>query len=140
MKRLTNGLAKRGLLGLVAAAVLLAVAAGVRFTLNDRAGILERLCSLHGSVREGRLMAMPGQTGYQMAVLRGTIAFFFWRCLVCILRRLPCPRKGPQLAPAGGEVFEGLLGAAHLGDCWHMMAIVVLPRKRQLVAEAAGMG
>ena len=33
---------------------------------------------MYGSVREGRLMAMAGQSGYQTAVLRGGFHYFLW--------------------------------------------------------------
>jgi uncharacterized membrane protein YqiK len=45
---------------------------------NNRVGIVEKLWSLYGSVREGRLMAMAGGTGYQSALLRGGLHFFRW--------------------------------------------------------------
>ena len=51
---------------------------GMRYIPNNRVGIVEKLWSLYGSVREGRLMAMAGETGYQSAVLRGGFHFFLW--------------------------------------------------------------
>jgi regulator of protease activity HflC (stomatin/prohibitin superfamily) len=73
--------------GLVGVASFLALT-GMRYIPNNKVGIVEKLWSLHGHVREGRLMALPGQTGYQMAVLRGGIYFFFWPWLYRI-HKLP---------------------------------------------------
>ncbi len=142
MKLLKSGFARGGLLGVVAAAVvLLAVAVGVRSLPSDRAGLLERLCSLHSSVREGRLMALPSQTGYQMAALRGAIAFLLWRCLCCVLCRLQCASDPAQLSAVGPDVLKGLhVLVRQLADRRQMVAMVLVPVRRQHVPEAAGMG
>jgi uncharacterized membrane protein YqiK len=63
----------------VAALFMLALISGVHFIPNNRVGIVEKLWSLRGQVREGRLMVLDGETGYQASVLRGGIYFFFWR-------------------------------------------------------------
>ena len=64
--------------GVILSVFLVPVLLGMRYIPNDRVGIVERLWSLYGSVREGRLMAMAGETGYQTAVLRGGFHFFLW--------------------------------------------------------------
>ena len=46
-------------------------ACGVRFIPNDRVGIIEKLWSAKGSVKEGRILAMNGEAGYEARVLRG---------------------------------------------------------------------
>jgi uncharacterized membrane protein YqiK len=65
----------------VAIAVLfvLSLLSGMHIIPNNRVGIIEKLWSLRGQVREGRLMVLNGETGYQASVLRGGIYFFFWR-------------------------------------------------------------
>ena len=52
-------------------------AAGViRYIANDRIGILEKLWSGRGSIKEG-LIALNGEAGFQPRVLRGGFHFFF---------------------------------------------------------------
>ena len=53
-------------------------ACGVRFIPNDRVGIIEKLWSAKGSVKEGRILAMNGEAGYEARVLRGGIHFRKW--------------------------------------------------------------
>jgi hypothetical protein len=65
--------------GALATLLLLSLFTGVHFIPNNRVGIVEKLWSLRGQVREGRLMVLDGETGYQASVLRGGIYFFFWR-------------------------------------------------------------
>jgi hypothetical protein len=54
---------------------------------SGRVGIVEQLWSLHRNLREGRMMALPGQTGYQTAVLRASISFLLgrWVCRALML-------------------------------------------------------
>src|SRR5215218_8191483 len=52
---------------------------GLRFIPNDQAGIVENLWSAKGSVTEGRIIALSGEAGYQVEVLRGGIHFGLWR-------------------------------------------------------------
>jgi uncharacterized membrane protein YqiK len=47
----------------------------VRYIANDRIGVLEKLWSARGSVRNG-LIALHGEAGFQPEVLRGGYHFF----------------------------------------------------------------
>jgi uncharacterized membrane protein YqiK len=71
--------------GMIGAAMLLAIAAalfpllaGMRYIPNSRVGIVEKLWSLRGSLSEGRVIALNGEAGYQVDVLRGGLYFFYW--------------------------------------------------------------
>jgi uncharacterized membrane protein YqiK len=61
------------------AVVALWLVLGVRRIPNDRVGIIEKLWSAKGSVKEGRIIALAGEAGYQDRILRGGIHFFLWR-------------------------------------------------------------
>src|SRR3954468_8071922 len=45
----------------------------LRYIPNDYVGIVEKLWSATGSVREGRIIALNGEAGYQAGLLRGGI-------------------------------------------------------------------
>src|SRR4051794_7323903 len=51
----------------------------VRYIPNDYVGIVEKLWSKSGSVPEGRIIALNGEAGYQVALLRGGIHIGLWR-------------------------------------------------------------
>jgi uncharacterized membrane protein YqiK len=51
---------------------------GVRYIPNNRVGVVEKLWSGKGSVPEGRIMALGGEAGYQVEVLRGGLHFGLW--------------------------------------------------------------
>jgi uncharacterized membrane protein YqiK len=67
----------------VVAALLLALLAcevlGMRYIPNNRVGLIEKLWSPKGSVSEGRIMALDGEAGLQVEVLRGGMHFGLWR-------------------------------------------------------------
>src|SRR5438105_4177612 len=52
---------------------------GLRIIPNDQVGIVENLWSPKGSVTEGRIIALGGEAGYQVDILRGGIHFGLWR-------------------------------------------------------------
>jgi len=60
---------------LIAAWLLL----GVRAIPNNRVGVVEKLWSRVGSVKEGRIIALHGEAGYQAELLRGGVHLFLWR-------------------------------------------------------------
>jgi uncharacterized membrane protein YqiK len=69
---------------IVAAAAVVGVLAfielcGLRIIPNDQVGIVENLWSPKGSVPEGRIIALSGEAGYQVDLLRGGIHFGLWR-------------------------------------------------------------
>ncbi|MBY0526871.1 MAG: hypothetical protein K2R98_25990 [Gemmataceae bacterium] len=68
------------LLGLLAFAVfLIEIVLGLRYIPNNRVGIVEKLWSKTGSVPEGRIIALNGEAGYQVDILRGGMHFQLWR-------------------------------------------------------------
>ncbi|MBL8850745.1 MAG: hypothetical protein JNG89_13780, partial [Planctomycetaceae bacterium] len=46
---------------------------------NNSVGVVEKLWSLTGSVPEGRIVALNGEAGYQVDLLRGGIHLGYWR-------------------------------------------------------------
>jgi uncharacterized membrane protein YqiK len=52
---------------------------GLRVIPNDQVGIVENLWSSRGSVTEGRIIALNGEAGYQIDLIRGGIHFGLWR-------------------------------------------------------------
>jgi uncharacterized membrane protein YqiK len=67
--------------GFVVLLILLALPelAGVRYIPNNRLGIVEKLWSPKGSVGEGAILALNGEAGYQIEVLRGGVHLGLWR-------------------------------------------------------------
>jgi uncharacterized membrane protein YqiK len=67
--------------GLVALVVLplLALWLTTRHIPNQQVGVVEKLWSRHGSVPEGRIIALDGEAGYQADLLRGGLHFGLWR-------------------------------------------------------------
>lgn len=51
---------------------------GVRYIPNNRVGIVEQYWSLHGSLKEGRIIALKGEAGFQADILRGGLHFGFF--------------------------------------------------------------
>lgn len=54
---------------------------GIRYIPHNRVGIVEKLWSSRGSLREGRIIALAGEAGFQTPLLRGGIqtGFFPWQ-------------------------------------------------------------
>jgi uncharacterized membrane protein YqiK len=52
---------------------------GAQYIPNDRVGVIEKFWSKNGSVREGQILALNGEAGYQVDLLRGGLHFWFWR-------------------------------------------------------------
>jgi uncharacterized membrane protein YqiK len=65
------------LLGTSALTLLL----GIRYIPHNKVGIVEKLWSLRGALRDGRLVARAGEAGYQAEILRGGLhwAYFPWQ-------------------------------------------------------------
>lgn len=51
----------------------------VRYIPHNRVGIVEKLWSGHGSLAEGRIVALNGEAGYQASLLRGGLHFGYYR-------------------------------------------------------------
>src|SRR5262245_59951155 len=60
---------------------LLAITAwmSVRYIPHNAVGVVEKLWSLSGSVPEGRILALGGEAGFQVELLRGGLHFGLWR-------------------------------------------------------------
>jgi uncharacterized membrane protein YqiK len=67
------------LAGLVLLLFLLASSVGARYIPNNRVGVVEKMWSGKGSVPEGRILALNGEAGYQVELLRGGLHFGYWR-------------------------------------------------------------
>lgn len=51
---------------------------GIRYIPHHKLGIVERLWSFKGSLSEGRIIALAGEAGFQAAILRGGLHFFYF--------------------------------------------------------------
>src|SRR5262245_12804519 len=58
---------------------LIEVVLGLRYIPNNRVGIREKFWSRKGSVPEGQIIALNGEAGLQVDVLRGGLHFQLWR-------------------------------------------------------------
>ncbi len=58
---------------------LISASVGARYIPNNRVGVIEKLWSGKGSVTEGRILALNGEAGYQVDLLRGGLHFGYWR-------------------------------------------------------------
>jgi uncharacterized membrane protein YqiK len=63
----------------IAFLVFVAFIVGIRYIPNDRIGIVEKLWSNAGSVKEGHIIARGGEAGYQADLLRGGMHPWYWR-------------------------------------------------------------
>jgi uncharacterized membrane protein YqiK len=64
--------------GIVAGVALLLWLSGTRYIPHNRVGIVEKMWSFGGSLKDGEIIALAGQAGYQADVLRGGIHLFFY--------------------------------------------------------------
>jgi uncharacterized membrane protein YqiK len=51
----------------------------VRYIPHNAVGVVEKLWSASGSVKEGHILALDGEAGYQVELLRGGLHFGLWR-------------------------------------------------------------
>ena len=67
--------------GLVVGLLLLSWLLGTRYIPNNRIGIVERLWSARGSLKEGRIIALDEEAGFQASILRGGlhVLYFPWQ-------------------------------------------------------------
>ncbi len=61
------------------ATLLFLVWLAFRYIPNDSVGIVEKLWSSHGGVKEGAIIALRGEAGYQADILRGGVHIGYWR-------------------------------------------------------------
>ena len=64
--------------GLLALLFLMPWLLGVRYIPNNRVGIVEQYWSLRGSLKEGGIIALKGEAGFQADILRGGLHFGFF--------------------------------------------------------------
>jgi uncharacterized membrane protein YqiK len=64
--------------GLILLLFMLPWLLGVRYIPNNRVGIVEQYWSLHGSLKEGQIIALKGEAGFQADILRGGLHFGFF--------------------------------------------------------------
>ena len=65
-----------GVFGLLLLVALYCI--GLRHIPNSRVGVVEKLWSLNGSVPAGGILALRGEAGYQVRLLRGGLHFGLW--------------------------------------------------------------
>jgi uncharacterized membrane protein YqiK len=89
----------------VAATLLILAWLALRFIPNNCVGVVEKLWSAKGSVPEGRILALDGEAGFQVDLLRGGIHFGYWRWQyrvhVCSLVTVPQGKIGYVYARDG---------------------------------------
>jgi uncharacterized membrane protein YqiK len=67
------------LLGItIAILIVLPKVLGLRSIPNNRVGVIEKFWSSAGSVKEGQIIALNGEAGYQAELLRGGLHLFYW--------------------------------------------------------------
>src|SRR6185437_11084601 len=102
--------------------VALAARLGARYIPNDAVGIVEKLISLTGSVKDGHILALGGQAGYQADLLRGGCHLFLWRFMYRIHQApLVTVRQGKigYVYARDGEPLEPSQTLARVVDCNH---------------------
>jgi hypothetical protein len=87
-------------IGALLALLLSPLLSGTRYIPNRCVGIVEKLWSPFGPIGEGRFIVVDREAGFQAAVLRGGIYFFYWvwRCRV--------NKPGHTAAALGGLAWE----------------------------------
>jgi uncharacterized membrane protein YqiK len=65
-------------IAIIAGLIFFSVVIGIRWIPNNCVGIIEKRFSRRGSVREGQIMALNGEAGYQIDLLRGGVHLFYW--------------------------------------------------------------
>jgi uncharacterized membrane protein YqiK len=58
--------------------LILAWVLGLRYIPHNRVGIVEKLWSVRGSLKEGRIIALEGEAGFQAEILRGGLHLWFF--------------------------------------------------------------
>ena len=105
---------------LLALFILAMMLFGVRYIPNDRVGIAEKFWSRKGSVRAGQIIALNGEAGYQVDLLRGGIHFFLGRWQYSIhkapLVTIPQGKVGYVYA-RDGESLQPSQTLARVVDC-----------------------
>ncbi len=106
--------------GLIIAAVLIFAWLTCRFIPTDRVGIVQKLWSGAGGLKEGAIIALKGEAGYQADILRGGIHFGLWRWQYAI-HKIPLitvkQSKIGYVFALGGEQLEPSQTLGEIVDC-----------------------
>ena len=97
------------LAGLLVLAVLIRTSRIVVLVSNDSIGVIEKLWSLKGSLKEG-FIALDGSAGFQPEILRGGVHFFFpyqYRIHIRPLPTVPQGTIGYVFARSGADLAPG---------------------------------
>jgi uncharacterized membrane protein YqiK len=91
-----------------------------RFIPTNRVGIVEKLWSGHGGLKEGAIIALKGEAGYQADILRGGIHFGVWRWQYAV-HKIPLitvkQSKIGYVFALGGEQLEPSQTLGEIVDC-----------------------
>lgn len=124
--------------GMVAAVVLLSVLIVlwlvVRYIPNDKVGIIERLWSKKGSLRDGNIVALNGEAGFEADVLRGGIHFGYWRWQYVIHKKPLITIKQGKIGYLFARTGEALGPSQTLGrvvECNHYQNVKAFLEKGQ---------
>ena len=102
--------------------MLLTALLGARYLPNDAVGVVEKLISAGGSVKEGHIIALNGEAGYQADLLRGGWHLFRWPFIFRIhkapLVTVPQGKIGYVYA-RDGTPLEPSQTLARVVDCNH---------------------
>ncbi len=91
-----------------------------RFIPTDRVGIVQKLWSGAGGLKEGAIIALKGEAGYQADILRGGIHFGIWRWQYAV-HKIPLitvkQSKIGYVFALGGEQLEPSQTLGEIVDC-----------------------
>jgi uncharacterized membrane protein YqiK len=93
-----------------------------RYTQNDKVGIVEKLWSNKGSLKDGQIVALNGEAGFEPEVLRGGVQFGFWRWQYSVHMRPLITVKQGKMAYVFARAGEALGPSQTLGktvECNH---------------------
>jgi uncharacterized membrane protein YqiK len=116
-----NGWVYAGII-LLALFILTLTVFGVRYIPNDRIGLIEKYWAVRGSVRSGRIIAVNGEAGYQVDILRGGVHFFLgkWQYRIHKVPLVTIPQgKIGYVYARDGDPLEPGQTMAHVVDCNH---------------------
>jgi uncharacterized membrane protein YqiK len=106
--------------GLILVAVLLIAWLTCRYIPNNRVGVVEKLWSGAGALKEGAIIALRGEAGYQADILRGGLHFGLWRWQYAV-HKIPLIRvkqsKIGYVFALGGEQLEPSQTLGEVVDC-----------------------
>src|SRR5690349_2632785 len=105
---------------IVVLAWLVLAAFGVRYIPNSRVGVVEKLWSHSGSVKDGRIIARGGEAGYQVGLLRGGVHLFLyrWQYRIHAMPLVTVPQgKVAYVYARDGQPLEPGQTLARVADC-----------------------